>query len=770
MVAQPATSHPTASATGAGLRLNMLPVVFPTEIQHDVAYSLPYTQEAWEPLRERARGGKEFHITRHLPKGLIYLWPHSGESMPDDLDLSKASTHLASTLPSGVVAYAVREAVVDRLMDHMQFERVGRTIEGQVRLFRRRRNLAAEALAPLATAAGKTIGPETGMFPYIAVQTMPFGDRDHPGQVALVLDVGLVNRLDVPLAQLAAAGIDLVGTPVVWSHAEECRCGFEDARGSAGTITGGDATTAVTVAVAGETRTVRSGCLRPRVSGHELDRYFEDYLNDDANVERLIRAKAAALHDPATQWKMLEETRQKLSPITIFSATEITLGEPVTADASGAYGVMLMPPLSPPEVNLSYGTPRLFQNAAVGLIKQGPYDKGSTRRLDKVSAAILHPPAFKADAQRLRRALVNGVPDQRYPFPGWAERYELKELDVELRGFGGGAWTDYAAAAHDVTAAAPDGSRPDICFVITQRSDRNTPRGKNPYLAAKAPIVNANIAAQGVTVDLLREPDTSFIWAIQSICLQAYAKLGNIPYVLHDPDGTAELVLGIGRHDIHLPGLGFQKQMIGAAAAFRQDGDFLFAGSTAPVTDYESYEDTLAKLISDFIARFEREQATELKRLVLHVFKKTGWRELEAVERALDGREIPFALVHINRDTPLWLVSGWGLAVAPAPAGSVVSLADNDRLLMTGEYVTAKRRNPHPLRLTLDRDSTFQDMSRITAQTQGFTATSWRGFKTTYEPSTILYGRLLAEKVSDLLDYGFDPQRAAAIGDRPWFL
>jgi hypothetical protein len=100
-------------------------------------------------------------------------------------------------------------------------------------------------------------------------------------------------------------------------------------------------------------------------------------------------------------------------------------------------------------------------------------------------------------------------------------------------------------------------------------------------------------------------------------------------------------VLGIGRHDIHPPGLGFQKQMIGAAAAFRQDGDFLFAGSTAPVTDYSSYEDTLAKLIADFVARFEREQATELKRLVLHVFKKTGWRELEAVERALDGRDIP---------------------------------------------------------------------------------------------------------------------------------
>src|SRR6266568_3710167 len=62
MIAQPATRQSTAAETGTGLRLNMLPVVFPNEIQRDVVYSLPYTEEAWQPLRERARGGKEFHI------------------------------------------------------------------------------------------------------------------------------------------------------------------------------------------------------------------------------------------------------------------------------------------------------------------------------------------------------------------------------------------------------------------------------------------------------------------------------------------------------------------------------------------------------------------------------------------------------------------------------------------------------------------------------------------------------------------------------------
>jgi hypothetical protein len=689
--------------------------------------------------------------------------------MPADLDLSKASTHLASSLASAIVAFAVREAVVDRLMDHMEFERVGRTIEGQVRLFRRRFNLAAQALADLAIAAGKTIGPETGMFPYIAVQAMPFGDRDHPGQVTLVLDAGLVNRLDIPLADLARAGIDLSGMPVVWAHAEDCRCGFEALHGSAGKITGGDANASLTVAIAGETRTVSSVCLRPQVSRHQLDRYFGDYLGDDGNVERLIRDKVVALHDPETQWKMLEETRQKLSPITIFSSTQITLGPPVGADASGTNGVTLLPALPEPTLNFRYGTPTLLQSAAVGLLKHGPYDSGSTNRLSRVKAAILHPVLFTADAERLRKALVTGVPGT-YGFPGLAARYELEDLTVDLRSFASNGSDDYSAAAHEATRPAPDGSRPDVCFVITQRSDRDAPRGKNPYLAAKAPIVNADIAAQGVTIDVLRQPDDMFKWSIQSIALQVYAKIGNVPYVLHDPDGTAELVLGIGRHDIHLPGEGFQKQMFGAAAAFRQDGDFLFAGSTAPVADRDDYQEMLTKMVRGFVERFEREQATELRRLVLHVFKRTGPREADAVAEALDGRDIPFALVHVNRDTPLWLVGGTGLNIAPAPAGSVVSLSDDDRLLMTGEYGAGKRRNPHPLRLVLDRRSTFRDMNRITTQAQGFTATSLRGFRTTYEPSTILYGRLLAEKVAQLLPYGFDPQRAAAIGDRPWFL
>jgi hypothetical protein len=76
------SASPGAVAT---LRLNMLPVVFPDEIQKDVVYSLPYSDELWEGTKERARGGKTFHSYRH--GGRIYLWPHSLAAQAIELGL-----------------------------------------------------------------------------------------------------------------------------------------------------------------------------------------------------------------------------------------------------------------------------------------------------------------------------------------------------------------------------------------------------------------------------------------------------------------------------------------------------------------------------------------------------------------------------------------------------------------------------------------------------------------------------------------------------------
>jgi argonaute-like protein implicated in RNA metabolism and viral defense len=378
---------------------------------------------------------------------------------------------------------------------------------------------------------------------------------------------------------------------------------------------------------------------------------------------------------------------------------------------------------------------------------------------------VICPQVVEREGRRLQRALIDGVGR----VVGFERRFQLKSFRAELRPFADDDVTGYRTAASEASRADAAGRTVDIVYVVTRRADKGALHGSNRYLAAKAVLANAGVASQAVTVETLQQPESGFQWTLDQIVLQCYAKLGNIAYALHDPDGKRELVLGVGRSDVQRSAEGGREQLFGAAVAFRQDGDFLFAGST-PVVTADEYEKRLTKLIRDFVDRFTSSEGRPPERIVIHLFKRTGRQEVRAVQAALADTSIEWALLHVNRDTPLWLVEVDGQAVAAAPVGTVVRLSAGDHLLMTGTDRIGKARNPHPLRLTLDRNSTFTDMDRLTWQVFAFTAVTMRSYFKTHEPSSILYGRLLAEKVGLLEAYGFQPERAITIGDKPWFL
>jgi len=80
---------------------------------------------------------------------------------------------------------------------NLGFERLPGRLDAPVRLFRRRRNLAAKAI-------GREVESATGIYPLLSVQgAVLSGDEREPGPIRIVLDVRLVNRLDIPLAALA---------------------------------------------------------------------------------------------------------------------------------------------------------------------------------------------------------------------------------------------------------------------------------------------------------------------------------------------------------------------------------------------------------------------------------------------------------------------------------------------------------------------------------------------------------------------------------------
>lgn len=731
------------------MHLNALPLSFSEASRDDIVHYASRDDARLALLKGCEKG--EVRWYSHQQR--IYFWrANATVVLPSNL-LAGSVDLLASALPAEVLAYVARTEIVRHLADD-GWEVIADRIGSAARVFRRSRNLAGTK--------GSAFPTEAGAFPYLAVQHVVLDLPTGPNP-ALVVDAGVVNRLDVPLPGIAKAGVSLVQLPVVWDHSGQCGCPDADTQvGHAGVLVGGDPETVVRVAADHHEFDAPSRCLRARPSRAVVASYLEATLNAK-NIESRLDQATKRFHAIDEQWKLLGHARELLDGIVIFSSMKLQVGEPLAlADAQGI-GMGLLPAATPAVLSFSHGAPEVNRSSAIGLNKYGPYDKDAAHRRNRVRFVILSPDSFAAQARRLRDVLRDGLGQ----FPGFAERYKLESVEVEVKTFTGILASDYRSAANGLLQESGVDRLPDLVFVVSQQADKLSAPGQNAYLTAKAIFVNAGVATQGITVETLRQVDSSFTWTIQSLAVQSYAKLGNIPFVLRDAEaGVREMLLGVGRSDPRDITTGSRSQLFGAAAVFRQNGDFLFAGSTAPVIPHETYERDVAQMLREFIDRFEREEAAPPERLIIHLFKKTGRRELSAIEQAIAGREIAFALVHVNRDTPYWLVDAAHAGVTAAMPGTVVQLGEGDRLVMTGE----KNRSMHPLRLTLDRNSTYRDMDRLTEQLLGLTQVSLRSFRTTHEPNTVLYGRLLAEKVGQLLPYGFSADRAAAIGGRPWFL
>lgn len=584
-----------------------------------------------------------------------------------------------------------------------------------------------------------------------------------PGGVALIVDQWVEHRLPVPLNQLVDCGIEALGLRVRWHHRKGCGC--SDRRsGDAGRIVGGNPRGTVTVVDAGVEREAPAACLMPHASERMLAKYMAS-LNgrSEHDINAGLRRVLGEFSEVNPRWQKLEKTARGLGELTVFPEVTANIAMPLLVpqrqNLAGMQQPVALETVAEGTLNFGYGAPKLAASAAQGLSRHGPYDEHQPRH-SSLRGIVVAPRGFQTDAQRLRTVLADGVQS----FGGLRERYNLDAVELDVQLFDGSGPDAYRAG---VLAAAK--SSPDIVFVVIQHADRYAKRGQNPYLAAKAALGSAGISSQAITIETLRQPDSSLRWIADSVSLAAYAKVGNVPYVLHDPNGGRELVLGVGRADIYDPEFGRRRQRFGASVAVRQDGDFLFSGSTTPVFSDDDYETALAKLLDGAIKTYETGQGGLPERLIVYLFKNTGRRELYAIKKAIGDRNIDFALLHVNRDSPLWLVDRAGQQVRAPQRGTHVAVSPRDRLIVTGD--PTRPGAAHPLRLILDNHSTYRDMSRLVRQAYGFTKTSYRTFLPSNEPSPILFGRLLADKLVELAPYGFDPTTAAGpFGHKPWFL
>ena len=425
--------------------------------------------------------------------------------------------------------------------------------------------------------------------------------------------------------------------------------------------------------------------------------------------------------------------------------------------------------LAAPTLQFSAAIPgRVATQPFTGVAKFGPYDN-SALELGDGALLFMFPKAERALAHKLAKALLNGVGT----FGGFEKFFRVpvakgealrhREVDTDL--------ADLAAAAEAYRTAITgwnaerNDRMPAAAIVLVPRSERF--ETATPYYEAKAAFANLAIPTQMVTIDLVK--GSQFNWAVANIALALFAKLGGIPWTVRAPATDKDLILGIGRADIG-PN---RDRYFGYAVTFVNNGIYRHTHSFTPASTEDAYLERLTTAVRTALSA-DLDQPVE--RLVIHLAKEAGRREIDAAQRAIDslGLELPVAFLRLD-DSSLHDIAdadAQNETFAP-PKGLVAKLGPRRALLQTDELGPTGAPDG-PLLVSIDRRSSVpvESFDDLLEQVFRLSAANWRGFNARSKPATLVYGEQLAQLVGHLSDLDtWQPDLLRPeLTDRPWFL
>jgi len=394
---------------------------------------------------------------------------------------------------------------------------------------------------------------------------------------------------------------------------------------------------------------------------------------------------------------------------------------------------------------------------SIGIRKFGPYDASLFPKNQIVCGVI-----YSQDVATEKDALVQGlVKGEGAGFPGFTPWFRSEMLFDQT--------ANICVAANNqalVQAAKQIAVKScDLVFVIIPE------RAEQTYRQCKSILLSNGIPCQFVTATKLQNPGQR-PWVLGNIALASYAKVGGTPWVVADSSVKQELVMGISRAQ-ETSG---KKYVVGFVTLFNQEGDFLLLHSKSPVVAWDNYVEGLQELIVDAYHEYESKFGTA-ESLVIHFHKRPGYKELEAVNNALNhlGRVLPYALVHLNEFSSFRLFDTAHSSHVPQ-AGLTVSLSRHRSLLVLDGREKNKRNRmgvPNVWDIALDKRSTMEvdEFPRLIAQVHRFARVNWRGFNARSLPVTINYSKLICDQVLDLGAASWNSVIAnGKLRNKAWFL
>lgn len=740
--------EPVATGSGSTLVLNIFPATFSTDrlnvfvgpYRDDGHYAAVRAAEnGWTAWRDRNDGSR------------IVVWRHDGNTEFVRPGFKPA----VMTMDENVSLFC--RVMLDGIDRHLRDR-------GFVRLRGRGTAYANWATGNVFDRVfGKALDndPRIGIFPEIHVESFVTSgaERGRPF-VGLIVDVDSTLRFDIPVDELVRSGFDVSGRYVKLRAIDG-----ETLTGDEGSLIGRVRSIEAGTLILDDTRSrayqeIESRrCTLDAYRGNQVD-YLRQRLGTtfDRLSTVLDREHLKLIAPPQRLHFSREFVRQRLvtaanGPIALAPDLGVSFGSAVVPAPNAA--TFRIRELPAPVYSFDPESPKTHEKATDGLRIYGPYDRAKHQG-QRPAILVLAPDTYKGQVQLFLSAFKNGVMGGRL-YEGFAKKYRLGGVDFTEHYFPlTGTPKD---AYYNATVAALELRKDyDAAFVVIREDYHELPPTDDPYCVSKVMLLSFGVPVQDLEIETLRKDERSLQFILQNVALATYAKTGATPFVLRARQlERHELVFGIGKSDERVPGarLSAVQQVIGFTAVFRSDGDYLL-NSCTPYTDVTQYERHLEDLVARVVPEVGKNEgiaAGETLRLVFHVYKSTGRREVVALENAiakLPAYAIEYALMHVNDTHHIRLYDTAGENSMPARR-TLIELGPRERLVvLIGPKQYLGRGTPAQMRITLDKASTFKDLDYLTQQLYEFSAVSWRTFNLSTQPVTVNYSELMARLNSRL--------------------
>ena len=439
-----------------------------------------------------------------------------------------------------------------------------------------------------------------------------------------------------------------------------------------------------------------------------------------------------------------------------------------------------------------------------GLNEHGPYT-AQVFTPNEPRICVVCQRSMKGQVERFLYKFVHGIklpppspnyrgkPPKNYFEKGFCRKYRLKDIHYEFFVAENNSVDSYKRACHKAIEQHGSGVKWDLALVQVEASFHELPARINPYFASKVSFLTHQIPVQEFQIEKTRMPDSQLIFVLNTMGLATYAKLNGIPWLLKTPRPNAhELVIGIGSARVGAGRLGDHERFVGIATVFSGDGNYHGSNLSKAVAVSE-YEVVLLETLREAVLKVQTDmnwQPKDRVRLVFHAtFKRFSAEEVQSIKdfvSELGDFDVEYAFVQVSEQHPYILFDTQQAGAFDietkrtkgmyAPErGRYLEIGNREVLLsLTGpkEVKRPEDGTPHPLFLSLHRDSSFTDMTYLTRQVFTFACHSWRSFLPGSAPVTIQYSDLIARALGNLslMDRWNPEVMLGRIGKTRWFL